>query len=196
VPWELEVGGRYSLRYGIDANDDEEMDGLVEKREFVFAQTGSPIYFQAEPRKCYLIEVDQIERGGARTQDAAVAPDPGISSGDIRYDEQRSYIVARVHNVGSKAVRDVQVAFYDGDPDDSGKHIGDKFIPNIEPPNDLEPRTVTVGIKWDLPEEGAKVFVVLDPEDKVKDEITTFNNKASKMLRRDPNFVRRFLGEA
>ncbi len=65
-----------------------------------------------------------------------------------------------------------------------------------EAPLDLEPRMVSISVRWTLPEEGAEVFVVIDPDDKVKNEITTFNNKASKKLERDPEFKKEFLGEA
>ncbi|MFQ5809118.1 MAG: hypothetical protein ACE5JM_05820, partial [Armatimonadota bacterium] len=179
VPWELEVGGKYRLQYGIDRNDDEKVDTVVEEREFVLPQVGWPIRIKVEPRTNYVIEIDQLERGRGRE----LMPDPAITSDDIRYVTERNLLLARVHNVGSKPVRDVIVAFYDGDPDAGGALIGTARIPNLEAPLDLEPRTVTVGINYDIGDDPRDIYVALDPDGDV-DEITTFNNRASASLPR------------
>ena len=55
VPWDLEGGGTYRLRYGIDENEDDKIDQLVEEREFVFPQPGTPIYIKVEPRTSYVV---------------------------------------------------------------------------------------------------------------------------------------------
>jgi hypothetical protein len=192
VPWKLEPGARYKLRYGPDADGNEKMDSVLEEREFVFPQRGAPIPVKVDPRVTYVIEADQIER----IAKPGLAPDPGLSAEDIRYSEQNSLLIARVHNVGSRAARDVEVAFYNGDPGAGGELIEKTYIPNIQAPIDLEPRAVSISVHWDLPAKGAEVFVVIDPDDKIKNEITTFNNKASKKLSRDPEFKKKFLGEA
>ncbi len=181
VPWELEPSGKYRLTYGPDANEDEVMDRVLETREFVFPQQGTPIHVTVEPRVTYVIEVDQLERGRV----AGLAPDPGLSARDIRYDERYSLILARVHNVGSKLVRNVKVAFYDGDPNAGGSQIATSLIPNIEAPNDLEPRSVAVGINWSPSKEAHDIYVVVDPDDEIKDEITTFNNVTHATLPRE-----------
>ena len=90
--------------------------------------------------------------------------------------------MAKVHNVGSQPVQNLRVAFYDGDPDAAGQLLGTSFIPNIEAPNDLDPKTVSVGIPWQPTREAHEIFVVLDPEDEIKDEITSFNNVAHTTL--------------
>ena len=47
MPWELEAGGTYRPVYGEDADDDGVIDTVVEQREFVFPQHGSP-----NPARC------------------------------------------------------------------------------------------------------------------------------------------------
>jgi len=185
VPWELEPTGRYVLKYGPDADEDEEMDSVIESREFLFPQAGTPIYITVDPKLTYIVEVDQLERGRI----AERAPDPGLSSGDIRLAEDRDLLLAKVHNVGSEAVRGVKVAFYDGNPDAGGTPIGSSVIPNIEAPNDLEPRSVTVGIGWSPTKEAHDIYVVVDPDDEITNEITTFNNVAHTTLpkKKDPD---------
>ncbi len=178
VPWELEAGGRYALKYGPDADEDETMDSIAEEREFDLPQRGTPIRIKVEPNVTYMIEVDQIERGRA----AEPAPDPGLSERDIRWVKERKLLLATIHNVGAKAVRGVEVEFYDGNPEEGGTRIGGSFVPNIEAPNDLEPQTVTVGVSWSPTEEAHEIYVVVDPNDEIKDEITTFNNAAHTTL--------------
>jgi len=180
VPWKLEPNGRYVLKYGPDADEDGRMDSAPETLEFVFAQAGTPVRITVEPNVTYILEVDQLARGRV----AALAPDPGLDPGDIRYEElgHGGVILAKVHNVGSQPVQNLRVAFYDGDPDAAGELLGTSFIPNIEAPNDLDPKTVSVGIPWQPTREAHEIFVVLDPEDEIKDEITSFNNVAHTTL--------------
>jgi len=175
VPWELEPGGTYRLVYGSDADDDGRIDMETERRDFVLPQRGFPIPIEVEPRTNYVIEIEQLERGRL----AGPAPDPGLSAEDIRFHPDRNLLTARIHNVGSKAVGDVKVAFYDGNPATDGQRFAVATIPNIEAPNDLEPRTVTVGVNREF-QEPAEIYVVVDPDDEIRDEITTFNNMAHK----------------
>ncbi|MFC1734791.1 hypothetical protein ACFL1X_01645, partial [Candidatus Hydrogenedentota bacterium] len=176
VPWELEAGGKYKLTLGIDENEDEKVDKVVEERVFNFRQPGDPFYITVEPRKTYIIEVDQVERGHA----PGLYPDPGLSAEDIRL--SGNLLMARIHNVGSAPVRNVWVTAYDGDPDTGGKLIGKEMIPSIEAPLDLEPRTTTIGFGWSPKGEKHDVYIVIDPDDTIKDEITTFNNLAHTTL--------------
>jgi hypothetical protein len=177
VPWKLEPGCRYRLVYGPDADDDETMDSVLEKREFDFPQVGTPIAVTVEPRTTYLIEIEQVERGRA----AALAPDPAITSADLWHDW--GTIQVRVHNIGSQPVENFEVAAYDGDPQQGGTLIGKAVLPHIAAPIDLDPKTATIGIPWN-PRDGKPhdIHVVLDPDNQLTGEITDFNNTASARL--------------
>jgi hypothetical protein len=172
VPWQLEPGGRYVLRYGPDADEDEKMDSVAEEREFDFPQRATEVPIQVAPRVTYLVEVDQITRG----KGAEMAPDPALSDADLRYAPYATQVLARVHNVGSIPIRGVEAALYEGDPNSGGKRLQTAVIPNIEAPNDLQPRSTTVGFVWTPTEESHELFVVIDPDGKIQREITTFNN--------------------
>jgi hypothetical protein len=182
VPWELEPNGKYVLTYGPDADEDEKMDSVTEEREFVWPQTGTPIYIDVKPKTTYVVELNQTERGRV----AGKAPDPAISPADIRYSDERGLLMARVHNVGSVSVGGFAVAFFDGDPERSGRLIGKTIVPNIEPPNDMEPRWLTVGVNWRPTADKHDVYVVLDPDDVVETEITAFNNVTHAEITNDP----------
>jgi hypothetical protein len=180
IPWDLEAGGKYAVTYGPDLDGDEKMDSVTERKEFVYRQRGTPVNITVEPRITYLIEGEQLERGSG----FSLMADPGISSDDIRYTQMRhtGILMARIHNVGSKAAQNVEVEFYDGDPDAGGSLIGTGIVYDLQPPNDLEPRPVTVGVEWSPTKEAHEIYVVVDPKDEIKDEITTFNNKAHTTL--------------
>ena len=142
-----------------------------------------PVKVRVEPRKVYVIEVDQVKRG----TEVKLAPDPGLSAEDILYHEEYTLLMARIHNVGAAAARNVEVAFYEGDPAKGGKKIGETTIPCIEAPNDLAPQSTKVGITWKAPAAGVNVFVVVDPDHKIQHEITNFNNTASRIIRPEAN---------
>lgn len=180
VPWELEPGGTYELKLGIDENDDDKPDKTVETFSFEFPQTGSVVHITVEPRTAYIIEIEQTRRG----RPPGPAADVGIASDDIRY--RNGKLLVDVHNLGSLPVRDIEMAAYAGDPARDGKVIGRTTIDFLEPPNDLQPRIKTASIDWKLPESGCTVYVRIDPNDRIKDEITTFNNEAHALLPRGP----------
>jgi hypothetical protein len=117
---------------------------------------------------------------------AGKAPDPAISPADIRYSDERGLLMARVHNVGSAPVGGFAVAFYDGDPEQGAMLIGKTTVPNIEPPNDMEPRSLTVGVNWRPTADTHDVYVVLDPDDAIETEITAFNNVAHAEITNEP----------
>jgi hypothetical protein len=97
------------------------------------------------------------------------------------YDDIIGLIMARVHNVGSLPLRQVKVAVYDGDPK-KGELIGTSVLPNIDAPTDLNPTTTTAGLSWRPTQEEHEIYVVVDPDGEIENEITTFNNTAHTTL--------------
>ena len=101
---------------------------------------------------------------------------------NLGIDYQDGKLLVHVHNVGSLPVESVAVVAYIGDPDAGGTLIGKTVIDGIEAPNDLKPRIKTASIDWALPKSGSTVYVLIDPNDMIKNEITTFNNRAHALL--------------
>jgi len=178
VPWHLEAGGKYILRFGPDENDDQKADRFIEARTFDFPQRGTEITLMVEPGVNYVVEVEQVQRGGL----PELAPDPGIESADIRFAPYAGQILARIHNVGSENVRNVEVAAYDGDPRRGGTLIAKGTIPNLEAPVDLSPRTTTIGFEWRPSRKAHEIHIIIDPDRKLIEEITTFNNHAHTVI--------------
>ena len=178
VPWDFEPGGKYKLRYGVDGDGDDQMDKVEEEREFLFKQVGQPIPVKVEPKKTYVIEIDNLERG----RPVGLYPDPAVCADDLEYDAAKSEVAARIHNVGSKAAQNITVDFYQGDPKEGGVKVGSQTIANLEAPIDLEPRTQTVTVSHKIAGNPQDIFVMLDAGNAIEDEITTFNNTAHAIL--------------
>jgi hypothetical protein len=159
------------------------MDAVLEERDFDFPQRGTEVRITVEPLIAYVVDVLLVERGCL----PALAPDPGLSAADIRYSPFSRQIFARIHNIGSQAVRNVEVAAYDGDPQAGGVLIGAATIPNIEAPVNLAPRTTTIAFPWEPTRDVHEMYIVVDPESRIRSEITTFNNSAHATIPRGPS---------
>ncbi|MGE0374580.1 MAG: hypothetical protein AB7I48_18275 [Planctomycetaceae bacterium] len=147
-------------------------------------QPRTPIRIAVNPQTTYVVELEQSRRGRI----ASLAPDPAVTASDIRYGPERNLLMARIHIIGSVLVTNLDVVFYEGDPQDGGREMGRTVVPNNEAPKDLEPRSVTVGVNWNMPKGTHDVNVVVNPEDHINGEITTFNNSADIQLEwRKPN---------
>jgi len=155
------------------------MDSVTETRTFIWPQAGTPIRIKVKPKTTYVVELEQTKRG----RPAGPAPDPGLSDRDIRFVPGRNVLIARIHNVGAAAVHNLEVIFYDGDPAAGGVELGRSLIPHIEGADDLHPKTVSTGVNWKPTREEHEIHVVIDPNDRIKDEITTFNNSAHTRVR-------------
>ena len=96
---------------------------------------------------------------------------------------RRDGLLARVHNIGTKSVRNVEVAAYEGDPENGETLVYTERIPHIEAPVDLDPKSTTIGFDW-FAKEGQRhdIYVVIDPDGKLESEISTFNNTAHRIV--------------
>jgi hypothetical protein len=176
VPWQLEPGAKYKLVYGPDEDDDGEMNSITSSETLEFPQPGSVFKVDVLPRVNYVIEIDQVTLGTT----PALAPDPAVGPEDVRLFEDR--LMVRVHNIGSAPVRNVWVEAYDGDPAIGGVHIGRQRIPHIAAPLDLDPKTTTVSWRWKPTSSRHEIHVVIDPQDTVRNEISSFNNVTKAIL--------------
>ena len=104
-----------------------------------------------------------------------------MSAQDIRYNPGWNLPTARIYNVSSQPIRNVKIAFYGGFSSEGRKPITVQQIPNIENPNDLAPRMVTVGMNYRL-DQPTNIYVAIDPDDEINSEITALKNVAHKRL--------------
>lgn len=110
-----------------------------------------------------------------RTDLAVRAEDISLSQ-DNPVPGSRITITAEVSNIGEFSASNVEVAFYAGDPAAGGAKIGGtQVIEGVLPAR----TTANASIEWTVPQGGEqKIFVVVDPEDKLSDSDGS-NNKAA-----------------
>lgn len=176
--WKLNVGASHEVMVGIDTNDDDVVDRVLESFTYTHGHRGDPIDLLVPPRQAVVVEVRQIDRGPVppdRLIDLVMAPE-GIefSNGELKI---------TVHNIGNKDCEAFTVKVFEGDAE-AGREIGSLVVSGLEAPNDLEPRRTTLRVPWTQPstvslKNPSTVTVVVDPEDKYR-EITKYNNTVSR----------------
>ena len=168
--WRLEVGGTYELKVGRDLNRDGQMDEVAVSREFVHEHRGDSARFVLRARELQVVQVKQIRGAPTRTKHL---PDLGISDEDVFWLSEREFAV-RVHNIGSKAARNVRVSVSSLGGEEEGK-VGEAVISHLNAPLSLDPQTKVVSfvIEPDLREH--MLLVAIDPDDEIY-EITERNN--------------------
>jgi hypothetical protein len=166
--WEL-APGKYRLREGVDADQDDRIDGPGAVRDLALRRA-SAIDVNLPARQVYLVELDQTE---ARPL-PELLPDLAVGEGDVFYDKATDRLKVVVHNIGSAAAKDVVVRFEDPD----GKLLAERVIPLLEAPLDLLPRTAVVWLPQPLLHPAAHITVRVDPEGRCE-EITRANNQAT-----------------
>jgi len=176
--WKLQVGAEHEVTFGIDANDDDTIDEVIDKFTYKHVHRGDSIGFTIPARTAVIVEVKQTKPGSGmppRVVDLAAAPE------DIRY--ENGELAVSVHNIGNEASGAFTFNVWEGDAG-TGKLLQAFDIEGLEAPNDLEPRIVTRTVAWALPrgatlECPAKITVEIDPADDHY-EITEVNNVISR----------------
>jgi len=176
--WKLKVGSEHEVTVGIDDNDDDEIDTVLEVIPYRHLHRGDSVEFEIPPRKACVVEVKQTKPGEGmpeRVVDLALAPE------DIKYEDGKLLIT--VHNIGNMNCGPFTFNVRQGRAK-TGKLLASFNIDGLEAPNDLEPRTVTRSIEWQLPadatlEKPVTITVEIDPGDDHY-EITELNNVKSR----------------
>jgi hypothetical protein len=163
--WEL-APGKYRLREGVDADQDDRIDGEPTVRELDL-QRSTPIELLLPAQKVQIIELDQLQ---SRPRPERL-PDLAVGAGDIYYDKVTDRLKVVVHNIGSAPAENVVVRF----EGPNGQLLGERVIARLEAPLDLRPKTAMVWIPQPLLHPVPSITVRIDPAGKL-DEITTENN--------------------
>jgi len=181
-PWILEVGGKYTLRAGIDDDGDDRIDQVTDTQTFTLDSRAEPVYLDVPGRRTYVVEIEQVEPGiGVKV----LLPDLAVTSDGIEYNDRRSILLARVHNVGARPIENAVVRFYDGDPAAGGTAIGSALLPHLLPPNDFDPKTIRLGVSWKPSKTQHNIYVSLDPDGDIT-EVSESNNVAHAEMTFEP----------
>ena len=161
--WELDHG-KYEVSFGPDANGDDKMDSVTEKKA-VELYRAEPFELTLPPRTMIVVEARQIEK----LDPIRMRADAGIDAKDVTRAGDAVKVV--VHNIGAKDIQGLSVCVKDA----AGKTWGESTLASLAAPNDLVPKKADVEVKLAAGAPSSGLVVVLDPDDKIP-EITNRNN--------------------
>jgi hypothetical protein len=172
LTWQLEPG-LYSVKEGIDSNDDGKIDELLSEQKIDFNERINSVDLTISSKKIIVVSIRQLQSFGSLMSNM---PDVALTTNDISLPgktinhSQAVDINCTIHNIGNVTAKNILVEFLV-----DNKKIKDTRIPLLEAPNDLVPRHTKINFKW-MPEAGRhRIEIKLSIDQK---EITTWNNKA------------------
>lgn len=191
IPWKLAVGASYLVRTGLDTDGDDIMDEVNWEEPFDLVRRGQRIPFLLPAGRTTLVEIRQTTQGQA----AELLADLAIVPEEIEYSIWTRDLSVTVHNIGSRAVRDVRVTFYETDEDSTddparrGRRVGEAVISYLSWPMDLCAKTQTVAIPY-IPTKPSTLLTVVVDESESVDELSETNNRATRLLKLSLDDVR------
>ncbi len=176
--WKLEVGSEHEVTVGVDENDDDRIDTVLEVIPYRHLHRGDSVEFEIPPKKACVVEVRQTKEGRGMPNRVV---DLALTAEDIVYEDGK--LLVTVHNIGNMDCDAFIVNVREGEAR-TGRLLASFEIDGLEAPNDLEPRTATRSVEWQLPagatlENPMTITVELDPDDRHY-ETTELNNVKSR----------------
>ncbi|MBN1538895.1 MAG: hypothetical protein JW939_02030, partial [Candidatus Thermoplasmatota archaeon] len=173
LPWALEIGGRYRLVCGPDANGDGIRDRDDLFVNFTYLARGQKVLFTLPGGSEYLVSITRLEEGsGIRP----LMPDPAFDPQDeVFVDKKNGTVTVKVHNIGSLDAENFDILLYE-DLDGGLRQLGGALDGTIPAPSGIEPSIMDIALTvWYEPWIG-EVVIKIDPEDELQ-EITGSNNE-------------------
>ncbi|ATC66003.1 hypothetical protein CMV30_05270 [Nibricoccus aquaticus] len=156
--------GDWEITQGVDADGDDQADGLMEKRTVPLERTKSvELTFPAHTTT--VLTFKNVKRGTPYHE----RPDLGIDRQDVTLRDGK--LAVNLHSLGSARVPASSVALVSAD----GKILAQMTTPEIAAPLDWKPKTAEVILSLPVGMKTEGCSVVIDPEHALT-EITTRNN--------------------
>ena len=122
--------------------------------------------------------------------DRWLTEDPAIYANDISLSDSMPdlndtiQITATVRNQGGDAAQDVEVRFYEQEPGNSSRQIGDTLIIESLAPHGNE----SVTVQWTASSNASRIYVVVDEDEKINELVETNNVEYIRVtvLREEP----------
>ncbi|MEO7046711.1 MAG: CARDB domain-containing protein [Ferruginibacter sp.] len=172
LTWRLEPG-LYSVKEGIDTNDDGVIDELLSDKKVELHERVNTIDLAINSKKIIVVSIRQINAFGELP---ANMPDVAIATNDISLSDTKSSpgdslkVNCTIHNIGNIKAKNILVEFLI-----DNKKIREAHIPELDAPNDLTPKHKKISFNW-LSQPGIhrlEIKLAIDQK-----EITTWNNDA------------------
>jgi len=184
-PWLLEPGAEYTLRYGVDADDDGAIDNIIAETDFTLEARGMRLDLDVPPQKIVTVEIAQTKAPEGAV--SSVPPDLAVCPEDIRHilipPRNASELDITVHNIGGTDANDVIVEVYLQKPGGQPELIETAIISRIEAPLRLDPQYTRIGV-WGHQgklADGDTIIVKVDPQDQIH-ELNEQNNVAQQVI--------------
>ncbi len=173
--WQLEPG-EYTIRIGIDSNDDSAADEPLHENTFTIKERVNAVPIELPSKKNIVVDILQRSAGNPLPARAA---DLAIHERDIQVkvspDKMETNIEFKVHNIGNLPAKNVKAGIWIDD-----QPAGNVMIDQLEAPNDLRPRwtilttkTIKAPFKSGVTDHKLEIRLQYDGP-----EITTLNNSA------------------
>ena len=162
--WDNEPG-TWSVRQGIDTNNDQKMDSQISEH-ILELERNDMLDLKFAPHKYNIVELELVKKAETGSFER---PDLGIGPDDIKMEGNSVKVL--VHNLGAVEAPPSIIELRD----ESGRTIAESEIPALEAPLDLIPRRSFIRIM--IPE-GTNInhgSLHIDPENRIT-EITVCNN--------------------
>ncbi|UCD30002.1 MAG: hypothetical protein JSV03_05875, partial [Planctomycetota bacterium] len=202
--WRLEPGS-YELTAGPDANNDDLMDEVNDRRLFDITERGMPITLSIPARSVLVVEVSQPEDSQKCVTELIDRPDLAVGDQDIlvgikkdqsvdlnnyiRPDQEVKVeladvipITVIVHNIGGRDVELVRVKLLQYQQD-KYIDIAQTDISSFKALNDLDPQKKVVEFKWSPGKVGEYKLQVLVLPIPFQSEITRTNDTYTRVVR-------------
>lgn len=162
--WDIKPG-RWRVKQGLDANEDQQIDGKVTEK-IVNLERGEILKLAFEPRKNAIIKLELVEAAPTTYKDRA---DIGVGSTDVKV--KGNEVSVKVYSLGAINSPVTTLVLKDS----KGNTVSTASVPSLKAPLDLVP--VWTEVKMTVPE-GINLehgSVQLDPEKKML-QITRLND--------------------
>jgi hypothetical protein len=155
--------GQWSLTQGLDANNDDAIDGVGESRSVAFERTKS-VTLTLAPRQTTVVDMALTTPG----DDPSKRADLGVGRGDVTV--KGAAVTAKVHSLGARDAAASKLELVDA----SGKVLASAPVPALKAPTDLLPKVASVKLKipGGVKATGLRVRLVTD-----QPQITALNDE-------------------
>ncbi|WP_211368967.1 LamG-like jellyroll fold domain-containing protein [Pseudoxanthomonas jiangsuensis] len=160
--WNVEPG-TWRMRWGVDRDGDDRIDGKASSREFTLERSAS-VEVEFPARQTVVMEFERIAAGTP----VELRPDLGIGRGDLRVDGDA--VEVTVHSLGHVAAAGGYAVLEDA----RGRELARVPVPALAAPGDLQPKTAQVRLPLGgRAADGLQVRVALEGD---AEEVTRLNN--------------------
>jgi len=176
VPWKLELGAEYTMAWGLDADENGEMDAEEGRRDFTMMQRGQSIEIELRTGATYVVKIAQTKPSPLEP----LLPDLAIGPADVEYHDEWELLFVTVHNIGAANAGEYEVVATEKETGEKMRAVGS----SLDAPLDLTPKRTRFGFRF-APSKESHTFDIAVRSLKGQPELTEVNNSLTATLEFD-----------